>query len=110
MAKSLRDIIGPRAGRQLPKPEEEFLDKHTVDVKDYPIKQKKEAVPHKDTSIEKDDHKKSPQNEETFVEEKDKKIYLDKIRKKTMNRISGSADTKTTYPDVTADNNAGARI
>lgn len=36
MAKSLRDIVVSRAGRNVPKGEEEFLDKHTVDEKPYP--------------------------------------------------------------------------
>lgn len=36
MAKSLKDIIAPRAGRNVPKGEEDFLDNHKVDEKPYP--------------------------------------------------------------------------
>lgn len=46
MPKNLRDIIAPRAGRNLPKGEADFLALHTVDVKDYPVKQDPAKHPH----------------------------------------------------------------
>ena len=46
MPKSLRDIIAPRAGRDLSKGETDFLDQHKVDEKDYPVKQKTAGATH----------------------------------------------------------------
>jgi hypothetical protein len=41
MPKTLKDIITPeRAGRNIPKGEEDFLDAHKVAETDYPVKQK----------------------------------------------------------------------
>lgn len=51
MAKSLRDIIVPRAGRNVPKGEADFLDLHKVDEKDYPVKQKKIGQPHRTNDV-----------------------------------------------------------
>lgn len=46
MPKSLRDIVAPRAGRDLSKGETDFLDQHKVDEKDYPVKQKTAGATH----------------------------------------------------------------
>jgi hypothetical protein len=55
MPKSLKDIIGTRAGRDVPKGEEDFLDQHKVAEKDYPVKQKVSNIPFKADNIKKDD-------------------------------------------------------
>ena len=57
MAKTLKDIIVPRAGRNVPKGEEDFLGAHEVDEKDYPVKQKTDKLPHTPTTSHKPDDK-----------------------------------------------------
>ncbi len=57
MSKTLKDIIVPRAGRNVPKGEEDFLDLHKVDEKDYPVKQKKDSDTHKASTKQKSDSK-----------------------------------------------------
>jgi hypothetical protein len=59
MAKSLRDIIGPRAGRKLGSGENSFLDLHPVKDNKDPVKQKQN--PHKADNV-KSDHPKSHGN------------------------------------------------
>jgi hypothetical protein len=63
MAKSLRDIIVPRAGRNVPKGEADFLDTHKVVEKDYPVKQKPSNAPHQ-TDNPQDNHPTAPKTEE----------------------------------------------
>jgi len=69
MAKSLKDIIIPRAGRNVPKGEADFLDVHKVSEKDYPVKQKPARVPHQ-TTLKHDDHPTAPQTEDFDLDEK----------------------------------------
>lgn len=58
MAKTLKDIITPeRAGRNIPKGEEDFLGAHEVEEKDYPVKQKTNKLPHTPTTSHKPDRK-----------------------------------------------------
>lgn len=58
MAKTLKDIITPaRAGRNIPKGEEDFLGAHEVEEKDYPVKQKTDKLPHTPTTLHKPDDK-----------------------------------------------------
>lgn len=58
MAKTLKDIITPeRAGRNIPKGEEDFLGAHEVEEKDYPVKQKTNKLPHTPTTSHKPDGK-----------------------------------------------------
>lgn len=58
MAKTLKDIITPeRAGRNIPKGEEDFLGAHEVEEKDYPVKQKTNKLPHTPTTSHKPDDK-----------------------------------------------------
>jgi hypothetical protein len=85
MPKSLKDIIGPRAGRNLAKGEEDFLDQHKVAEKDYPVKQKISNVPFKADNIKKDDSLRHGHNAPGASEIKYKDANEETLPKKSCN-------------------------
>ena len=85
MPKSLKDIIGPRAGRDVPKGEEDFLDQHKVAEKDYPVKQKVSNVPFKADNIKKDNSLRHGHNAPGASESKYKDANEETLPEKTCN-------------------------
>ena len=85
MPKSLKDIIGTRAGRDLAKGEEDFLDQHKVSEKDYPVKQKVSNVPFKADNIKKDDSLRHGHNAPGASESKYKDANEETLPEKTCN-------------------------
>jgi hypothetical protein len=79
MPKTLKDIITPeRAGRNIPKGEEDFLDAHKVAETDYPVKQKGDT--HKASTEHKPDSKhgytKPKESEKVYKATNEEKHYF----------------------------------
>ena len=85
MPKSLKDIIGTRAGRDLPKGESDFLDQHKIAEKDYPVKQKVSNIPFKADSIKKDDSLRHGHNSPGASESKYKDANEETLPEKACN-------------------------
>jgi hypothetical protein len=102
MAKSLKDIIGPRAGRNLAKGEEDFLDQHKVDEKDYPVKQKHVEQPHKTNVVkhqpdEKHGYTKSGEAETKYKSANEEVEDLDEAGVRSMRRAGRTHNVDKNY-------------
>lgn len=73
--KSLRDIIAKRAGRNVPKGEEDFLDKHEVSVKEDPAGNKEEVFNASNITPEQESEKSDPGRRHGYREGEDVEAY-----------------------------------
>lgn len=89
--KSLRDIIANRAGRNVPKGEEDFLSKHEVSVKEDPAGNKDDIFNATNITPEQESQKADPGKRHGYREGEDVKAYEETIHEKGMECNKSSA-------------------
>lgn len=89
--KSLRDIIANKAGRNVPKGEEDFLSKHEVSVKEDPAGNKDDIFNATNITPEQESQKADPGKRHGYREGEDVKAYEETIHEKGMECNKSSA-------------------